>query len=103
MLPIAEVLVVEADVRLGSHHPAALFDDRTLERCLLPGVPYDLLEIVVVEDAAHHVLGARLLTALEERHLEAGLCHRDGRGGACGPRADDHGVELLLVSHPTQS
>ena len=99
MLPVAEVLVVDADRGLGRHHPAPLLDDRALERRLLPAVAYDLLEVVVVEDAAHDVLGARLRAALEQRHLQAGLGHRDRgrRAGRAG--ADDDRVELLVVGH----
>ena len=103
MLAVAEVLVIDADGRVLCHQPASLFDDRPLERRLLPGVAYDLLEIVVVEDPAHDVLGAGLQSALEERHLKAGLGHRDGGRSAGRAGADDDRVEPLLVSHLSQS
>jgi len=53
---VPQVLVVKADRRFRSHHPAPLLDDGTLERRFLPRVAYDLLEVVVVQNAAHHVL-----------------------------------------------
>src|SRR6266849_2949530 len=96
MLAIAQVLVVEADVCLWCHQPTALFDDGALERCAFPNVPYDLLEIVVVEDATHDVLGPRLRPSLEENHLEARFRHRVRRRGPGRPGADHDRVELLL-------
>src|SRR5205807_1180426 len=101
--PVAKVLVVEADVGLLGHHPAPLLDDRSLERRILPGLAYDLLEIVVVEDASHDVLRAWLLPALEEGDLKTCLGHGDGGGAAGRARTHDDGVELLLVSHRSKS
>ena len=100
---IAKILVVEADIGVLGHHPAPLLDDRALERRLLPGLAYDLLEIVVVEDAAHDIFRAWLLPALEEGDLKASLGHGDGGGASGRARTHNDGVELLLVSHRSQS
>jgi len=60
---------------LRGHDPAPLFDDRALERRLLPGVAYDFLEVMAVENAAHDVLGTRLGAALEEGNLQPSFGH----------------------------
>src|SRR5438552_3931623 len=66
---VADVLVVEADGGIRRHQPPSLLDDWPLQRSLLPVVAYDLFEVVVVQDAAHHVFRPGLRAALEERHL----------------------------------
>jgi hypothetical protein len=38
-----------------------------------------------------------------QRHLKPGLGHGDGGRGAGRPGSDDDGIELLLVSHSSQS
>src|ERR1043165_8877624 len=66
---VADVLVVETDRGVRGHQPAPLVDDRALEGGLLPVLAYDLFQVVVVEDASHDILRARLDPALEQRNL----------------------------------
>jgi len=66
---------------------------------LLPGLAYDLLEVVVVEDAPHDVLRPGLGATLEQRDLQPSLGHGDRGRGARRTRADDDRIEFLLVSH----
>ncbi len=99
MLAVSEVLVIDADGRLRRHDPAPFLDDRAFERRLLPGLTYDLLEVVAVEDSTHDVLGTWPDTALEERHLQPGLGHSQGRRGAGGAGADHNRVKFFVVSH----
>ena len=104
MLAIAKVLVPEQPDRgLGRQHPALFLDDRPLERSLLPILADDLLEVVRVEDPAHHVLGARLLPLLHDHDVEARPGHRDRSADSGRSGADDDGVELLFVGHPRTS
>src|SRR5437588_12320467 len=102
MLAMAEVLVAEqAERRLVGHEPALLLDHRPLDRRLRPGVSDDLLQVMAVEDATHHVLGAGLLAPLQDHDLEAGSGHRD-RGRDAGGARRDHDRIKLLVPPPTK-
>ena len=89
MLAVAEVVVADVDRGLLGHDPAVLADDRPLQGRLLPVRAHDLFQVVVVENAAHHVLGPGLLAALDEHHLQPGLGHRD-RGRGTGRAGADH-------------
>jgi hypothetical protein len=98
VVAVAKVLVAEQPERgLVGHEPPLLLDHRALDGRLLPCVADDLLQVVAVEDAAHHVLGAGLLPLFEDDDLQPRLGHRDrGRdAGRAGP--DDDGVKLLVL------
>ncbi len=58
-------------------------------------IGHDPGEVVPVEHAPRHVLGARVLPALEDNGLHT-LFGEDGRGrDACRPRSHDRDVKLL--------
>src|SRR5882762_9224580 len=99
MLAVAKILVVDADRRFRRHDPATLLDDGALERRLLPLVAYDLLEVVAVQDAAHHVLGAGFRSTLEQGDLQSRFGHGNRSRSAGWARPDNHRVELFVVGH----
>src|SRR5207302_10132647 len=79
------------------HDPLPIY---ALHRRGLPELRDDVGQHAAVHHAAHHVLHARPLAALEQHDAEAAARHRQRRGRAAGAGADDDRVELLGSHEP---
>src|SRR5258706_9471 len=56
-----------------------VFDNGAFQRTILPEIGDDILQHLGIKNGALYILGARVFAALQDRDVQSGLGHGDGR------------------------